>query len=762
MIDFAQAANKRNALALAKAGIPVFLTSAKTKRPIIPAWDRLDSAMSEQERESERRAFHDKHGFAPAHVGATTDRSKLRELFRSNGDALPAISCGPAGLIVIDNDIKERDGVARNGRELFDSFCEEHGGIPAGAIVVPSQGGGRHVYFANPEGRGCSAGRLKRDCESDVKGLGGYVIAPGSIRVHDGKRYGTSKHLEALIAAHSQNALSPIPEFIAKAIGERPDCESDAFSERTVQAGVAALRSADIPDANDLDIDVAQLAARFPKLQDAIESGNRSDIRFNLALALRTERPDATTEEYAAVLFNREDVGEFVEDERPSSDGGEYNWRNIVRDYNRAVPANAGSSDGSAFDAVDLDDEEPDGLAATQRQLAVAEADAVLDIEGADDRVALLKKQLKKQLSRKAKLEAGFLRARDHDDYQAPDDLVEDLIPAVGSTLLVGDSNSGKTFALLELVRCLGAGDKFLGRNVEQCGALLVSGEGKGGMGKRLAALRKRWPGADVDTHGDLPDFGENPKAAVSHLTSILDAHEEMCGRPVRLLALDNLTLMAGKLDPNKPETVNAILKPLSDFAHRRGISIVIAAHENRQGRENGSFAWKALCDNMLTLKTEKGIRTIGFKKAREGDTEATLRFKLDVIELGKNKWGNPYSSCVVAPHVVFEAVDGAADADEDDAKLVPPDTTADKVEATLRVIREKADRISEQGGEAVQSIRLTAGDIRAALNRDRGHSGLPPITEPAAVSRVLAELVARGEIVREGRNRAATYRLAD
>jgi hypothetical protein len=154
-----------------------------------------------------------------------------------------------------------------------------------------------------------------------------------------------------------------------------------------------------------------------------------------------------------------------------------------------------------------------------------------------------------------------------------------------------------------------------------------------------LGDKSRRWPGMDVDAHDDLPDFGENPKAAIAHLAAILDAHEAMCGRRVRLLALDNRTLMAGKLDPNKTETVNAVLKPLSDFAHERGISVVVAAHENRQGRENGSFAWKALCDNMLTLKAEKGVRTIGFKKSREGDTEGKVTFKLDVIVLGKNKW---------------------------------------------------------------------------------------------------------------------------
>ena len=55
----------------------------------------------------------------------------------------------------------------------------------------------------------------------------------------------------------------------------------------------------------------------------------------------------------------------------------------------------------------------------------------------------------------------------------------------------------------------------------------------------------------DVDAHDDPPDFGRIPRPAIAaHLAAILDAHEAMCGRRVRLLALDNRTLMAGKLDP--------------------------------------------------------------------------------------------------------------------------------------------------------------------------------------------------------------------
>ena len=44
------------------------------------------------------------------------------------------------------------------------------------------------------------------------------------------------------------------------------------------------------------------------------------------------------------------------------------------------------------------------------------------------------------------------------------------------------------------------------------------------------------------------------------------------------------------------------------------------------------------------------------------------------MIVLGKAN-GNPYSSCVVAPRVVFDKVETSDDQDGDDAKLTPPYT---------------------------------------------------------------------------------------
>jgi hypothetical protein len=83
------------------------------------------------------------------------------------------------------------------------------------------------------------------------------------------------------------------------------------------------------------------------------------------------------------------------------------------------------------------------------------------------------------------------------------------------------------------------------------------------------------------------------------------------------------------------------------------------------------------------------------------------------------------------------------------------------KLEAALRVFRERTERIAAETGEAVEEIGLTAQDERDTLNVDRERSGLAELKERTATPRLLARLVEAGEIVKSGDSRQTQYRLS-
>ncbi|MGH9155202.1 MAG: bifunctional DNA primase/polymerase [Acidimicrobiales bacterium] len=117
---------------------------------------------------------------------ASTDRTTVERWWRAWPRANVAIRTGSLepgaeGLVVVD--IDPRHG----GDASLDELVAVHGGLPETA-VVRTGGQGRHLYFAHP---GCavrnSAG-TRLGAGLDVRGDGGYVIAPPSVHAN-GRAY---------------------------------------------------------------------------------------------------------------------------------------------------------------------------------------------------------------------------------------------------------------------------------------------------------------------------------------------------------------------------------------------------------------------------------------------------------------------------------------------------------------------------------------------------------------------------------------------
>jgi hypothetical protein len=116
-------------------------------------------------------------GFTKWEERATTDREQIIRWWTGAPYNI-GIATGPSGLLVIDCDIS-RDGEApqwsllRNNVEITGQRLPE-------TFAVRTPSGGVHVYFT-AEGRtlGNTAGKLGRHV--DTRGIGGYVVGPGSV-----------------------------------------------------------------------------------------------------------------------------------------------------------------------------------------------------------------------------------------------------------------------------------------------------------------------------------------------------------------------------------------------------------------------------------------------------------------------------------------------------------------------------------------------------------------------------------------------------
>jgi len=142
----------------------------------------------EEEGKTPRDGFHWK-------ARATQDVEFIKRMFFVPGEMKLlrpcnlAISCGPSGIIVIDLDVKDAlwgpKDPAKHGVNNFRALEKKYGKVKT--LTARTASGGLHLFFRNTAGLGCSTGFLAPGI--DTKGIGGYVVAPGSYVVDDKGRY---------------------------------------------------------------------------------------------------------------------------------------------------------------------------------------------------------------------------------------------------------------------------------------------------------------------------------------------------------------------------------------------------------------------------------------------------------------------------------------------------------------------------------------------------------------------------------------------
>lgn len=113
------------------------------------------------------------------YLDATTDAGQIASWWTRHPDALIGLATGLVNdVVVIDVDIDVECG--KNGEKSLAGLVAQYGPLPHTAQVRTPRGG-RHIYFRHP-GEGirvpCSTSDIGLDI--DLRGDGGYCIAPGS------------------------------------------------------------------------------------------------------------------------------------------------------------------------------------------------------------------------------------------------------------------------------------------------------------------------------------------------------------------------------------------------------------------------------------------------------------------------------------------------------------------------------------------------------------------------------------------------------
>jgi hypothetical protein len=271
------------------------------------------------------------------------------------------------------------------------------------------------------------------------------------------------------------------------------------------------------------------------------------------------------------------------------------------------------------------------------------------------------------------------------DTFTPPDELVQGILTAEGGSVLYGDSNSGKTFFVIDMAAALARGVDWMGRKTEPGMVIYLAAESPASVRSRLQAYQRH--------HGvKVPNFAivQSPidlfdgDADTDEVIALVCQLEAQRGQRARLIVGDTLARLSAGANENAGQDMGLVVRRFDRIRSACKAHFLLVHHSGKAAAA-GARGWsgiRAAVDTEIEVSDSPTGRCAEVTKQRDLSTKGTrVGFRLESVHLGLTKWGKPATSCVVV----------AADA---------PAKAAGK-------------RISEVGGAILEMLRTKGSGIK-------------------------------------------------
>ncbi len=238
-------------------------------------------------------------------------------------------------------------------------------------------------------------------------------------------------------------------------------------------------------------------------------------------------------------------------------------------------------------------------------------------------------------------------------DIQAPRDLVQGLLPGGGAFVFYGDSNTGKSFFMLDLCSCVATGRKFRGCEVDQGAVVYIALEGMFGMKKRVEALKREGrltPGTPF-----FLCFSPVNLLDPTHVAELVETVREAAARAgttCRLVVIDTMSRAMAGGNENSSEDMTRAIATIDQVKDQTGASVGIVHHSGKDAGKGsrGHSSLRGAVDAELEIiqKKDEKISIVRVKKLRDLGDGPPMPFSLKPVHVGIDDRGNPVFSCVV------------------------------------------------------------------------------------------------------------------
>lgn len=243
---------------------------------------------------------------------------------------------------------------------------------------------------------------------------------------------------------------------------------------------------------------------------------------------------------------------------------------------------------------------------------------------------------------------------------------IEDVFPMGEISLAFGDSGTGKSFSMFDMAMAGARNTKWNGFNVEPGLVVYVAAEAGKGFSKRKIAYTMQH---NLEPSEPLPfvlltkrpNFFQDDTDCLALIEEIIAICRQY-NQPLVCIVIDTLSALAPGMNENASQDVSMVRRRLVMLQDKFEAAIVLVHHKPKNGstpRGHGSltadFETTIEFETVRDKKTDTGkiIHRGTVRKQREGKSGMTWEFTLPVVEVGRNKWGNPETSCSVQPFSV-------------------------------------------------------------------------------------------------------------
>lgn len=224
--------------------------------------------------------------------------------------------------------------------------------------------------------------------------------------------------------------------------------------------------------------------------------------------------------------------------------------------------------------------------------------------------------------------------------------LIHGILPTKGMGAVFGPSGSGKSFVIVDMACAIAEGRHWFGYRTTKTPIVYIVLEGAQGLKNRRRAWLKHHNRAALPDgiHFIVQPVNFMEEGDVYELAEVLP--------PGCMTIVDTLNRAAPGADENASKDMGLILAATSAISRATGGLTVLVHHtgKNEDAGLRGHSSLKAALDGSIVVTRNGEARAWKADKSKDGPDGQSHPFKLEVVNLGIDKYGDTISSCVVTP----------------------------------------------------------------------------------------------------------------